>query len=201
MQGYYDHHPLVTLDRHFVVASYLGAETRQIGYQLAALTGLGVSDLDRTIEHQAGRSIHALVRQDGEGRYRRLEQRMLSRLLNARPASIITLGDGTLIDVDNRRQVLEQSDLVVLDLDLANCYWRLLSKTPHERDDWHALYPGSIVSWEQIRPFHALRQPGFVEAHHRIDLCGMARSEAVKQLMGILEQPQASSPRKNDSWA
>ena len=50
MQGYYDHHPLVTLDRHLVVAGYFGAENRQIGYQLAALTGLGFSDLDRTIE-------------------------------------------------------------------------------------------------------------------------------------------------------
>ncbi len=51
MDDDYDPYPITTLDRHLAVAGYLSAETRQIGYQLAALTGIGAVDLDRKIEH------------------------------------------------------------------------------------------------------------------------------------------------------
>ena len=188
MQGYYDYHPLVTLDRHLVVAGYFGAETRQIGYQLAALNGLGFSDLDRTIEHYAGKSIWELVWTEGEERYRRLERRHLRRLLAARPLGVITLGDGTLIDEANRRRVLDEAHLVVLDLDLPNCYWRIKGGPLADEEYWHPLYPGPIERFEQIRPFHELREPGFAEASHRIDLRGKGRSEAVDRLMEIVAQ-------------
>ncbi|MEM7355902.1 MAG: shikimate kinase [Acidobacteriota bacterium] len=184
--GYYDHHPTVRLDRHFVIAGYFVQETRQIGYQVAALTGLGVSDLDRKIEHHVGCSIQELLREQGEERYRALECRWLGRLLGESPPGIITLGDGALIDAANRKQVLRNAELVALDLDLPNCYWRVQQNQTDDSADWHPLYPGPILSWEQIRPFHELRRPGFAEAHHRIDIRGKARAELVEQLMGLL---------------
>lgn len=193
MRDYYDPHPLAVLDRHFVVAGYLGAETRRIGYQLAALTGLGVTDLDRKIEHHAGKSIWELIWNDGEARYRQLERRYLARLLAERPCGILTLGDGTLIDEENRSRVLEAARLVVLDLDLANCYWRIKSTGLGEKDFWHPLHTGPVERYEQIRPFHELRAPGFSQAHHRIELRGKGRSEVVNQLMALVEGPDPES--------
>lgn len=186
MSDYYDHHPLVTLDRHLAVAGYFGDETRQIGYQLAALTGLGVSDLDRTIEHHAGKSVWELIWTEGEERYRSLERDHLGRLLAARPLSILTLGDGTLIDEGNRRRVLDNAYLVALDLDLPNCYWRIKRGPLGQKEYWHPLYAGPIERFEQIRPFHELRRPGLAEAHHHIDLRGLKRNEVVGQLMQLV---------------
>ncbi len=188
MADYYDHRPLVQLERHLVLSGYFGAETRQIGYQLAALTGVGVTDLDRTIEHFAGKSVWELIWTEGEGRYRYLEQQYLQRLLAAEPYEVITLGDGALIDKVNRRQVFERAHLVVLDLDLAGCYWRIRNSPTSDNDYWHPLYAGPVERFEQVRPFYELRQPGFERAHHRIDLGSQGRGKAVDQLIGILER-------------
>ena len=195
MHGYYDHHPLVTLDRHLVVAGYFGAETRQVGFQLASLTGLGVSDLDRTIEHYAGKSIPAVIWEEGEEYYRLQERRYLERLLAARPWEILSLGDGTLIDPANRMRVLAVADLVILDRDLANCYWWIKRHPPEEGADWHPLYPGALERIEQLRPFQQRRQPGFAQAHLRIDLAGKGRREVVDQLIAFIEGNSGKSPR------
>ncbi|MEL7061035.1 MAG: shikimate kinase, partial [Acidobacteriota bacterium] len=97
MNDYYSHHPLVSLDRHVVLAGFVTEETRGIGYRLAALTGLPVTDLDRSIEHVAGQSVWKLIWNEGEARYRELERVALRRALDDRPLGIITLGDGTLL--------------------------------------------------------------------------------------------------------
>ena len=103
-----------------------------------------------------------------------------------KPRAIITLGDGALIDEANRRRVLAEARLVVLDLDLANCYWRIQSTSLGEKDFWHPLYAGPVERFEQIRPFYELREPGFTQAHHRIELRGKGRGEVVEDLMAML---------------
>ena len=186
VSAYYDHHPLVHLDRHLVLAGYVSSDTRKIGYQLAALTGLGVMDLERTIEHFAGMSIPKLMHTEGEVHYRRLERKHLRRLLDGQPRGIITLGDGTLIDSTNRQWVLGETKLVVLDLDLPSCYWRLRRGATEDMDHWHPLYAETLERFEQVRPFHQLRQPGFAEAPQRIDLGRHGRGAAVDQLMALI---------------
>ena len=186
MDGYYDHHPLVNLDKPLALAGYLADESRLVGYQLASLTGLPVIDLDRKIEHHAGKSIWDLIWNDGESRYRQLEQQYLESVLRERPCGVLSLGDGTLIDDDNRRRVLAEAHLVVLDLDLPNCYWRLKSGPRGDREFWHPLVPGPVERPEQLRPFHAAREPGFAEAPHRIELRGKRRSDVVDQLQALI---------------
>ncbi len=187
MRDYYDPHPVTTLDRHLVIAGYLSDETRRIGYQLAALTGLGALDLDRKIEHHTGKSVWELIWYEGESRYRRLEKKYLGRLLAEKPRGILTLGDGALIDEASRRQVLEQACLVVLDLDLPNCYWRIKSTDLGEKDFWHPLHAGPVERFEQIRPFYEQRRPGFAQAHHRIEMPGKGRHEVVESRMKIVD--------------
>lgn len=185
MDGYYDYTPLASLGKHLVIAGYIGEETRLIGYQLASLTGLPVTDLDRKVEHHAGKSVWELIWSEGEGRYRNLEQEHLRGLLAARPFSILTLGDGALIAAENRRLVAG-CHLVALDLDLANCYWRLKSGVARDRENWHPLYPGPLERFEQLRPFYDLRAPGLAAADHQIPLRGKGRNEVVAALIELL---------------
>lgn len=186
MSHYYDYHPLVSLDRPLVLSGFLGAECRRIGYQLAALTGLTVTDLDRAIEHEAGQSVWKLILMEGENRYRELERENLQRQLRARPAGILTLGDGTLIDPENRRRVLAGSRWVLMDLDLANCFWRLTAESETPIQHWHPLYAGPLTSPDLLRPFYDLRRPGFDQAPERIDLSGKPGHRAVEELMAML---------------
>lgn len=186
LSGYYDYHALVDLDRHLVLAGYISAESRQIGYQLAALTGLTANDLDRTVEHEAGKSVRELILLEGEERYRELERRMLQRLLTARPFGVLSLGDGALVDAQNRGLVLEASRFVLLDLDLANCFWRMTTHSKGSRRDWHPLLAGPLTSPEQVRPFFESRRPGFAAAHDRIDSRGKHHRQVVKELLAMI---------------
>ena len=45
---------------------------------------------------------------------------------------------------------------------------------------------GPVERFEDVRPFHELREPGFREAHHRIELRGKDRSGVVEALMEIV---------------
>lgn len=188
MRDYYDPHPTVTLDSHLVLAGYFGPETRQVAFQLAAMTGLGVTDLDRKIEHHAGKSIEDLIWSEGEASYRRLERQYLESLLAERPNAILSLGDGALIDAANRSRVLEGARLIVLDLDLPNCFWRFKSGAIGSPEWSHPLHPGPIEHFEDLRPYHARRAPGFAEAHYRLEIRGKKRTAVVAMLMEIVEE-------------
>lgn len=187
MSGYYDYEPLLDLDRPLALAGYLSAETRVIGYRLAALTGLPSVDLDRTIEHFTGMSVWNLIWTEGEERYRELERRYLRSALDAKPAGILTLGDGALIDDDNRELVLAKSHLVTLELDLANCYWRLKASPRTHQEFWHPLHDEPLDGVERLRPFHARRAPGMAAGHHRIPVRGKGLGEIVSELMALAE--------------
>lgn len=187
LDGYYDYHPLLTLDRHIALAGYIGEETRIIGYRLAAITGLPVLDIDRTIEHAAGQSVWKLIWTETEAQYRNLERRELQRALAARPFSLITLGDGTLLDPVNRKRLLEQTHVIALDLDLANTYWRLQASEHAARDFWHPLHAGPLTRLEQVRPYFEIRQTALEPIPHRVDLRGLTKGSAVAALQQLLE--------------
>ncbi|MEM9595292.1 MAG: shikimate kinase [Acidobacteriota bacterium] len=193
MDGYYDHHPLVHLDRHVAIAGLIGDETRTIGYRLAALTGLPVMDVDRSIEHTAGMSVWNLIWKETEARYRELEREHLERALTSRPLGIITLGDGTLIDEDNRRTVLESADLVSLELDLPNCYWRLKTRPTAEMDFWHPLHAGPLERFDQVKPYVERRLPGLESAPHRIQIRGKDKGVIVDELRRLVETLSAQT--------
>lgn len=181
-EDYYDYAPQLKLHRHLVVAGYIGSESRAIGHRLAAFTGLPFADLDRKIEHYAGRSVWDLLWQEGETRYRTLEREILTRELAARPLGVLVLGDGTLIDPRLRQQVLREATLLHLDLDLANCYWRLKANLADDAEHWHPLYPGPLDSLEQLQPFYDRRQQSFEKADHRIELRGKHPTVAAEEI-------------------
>lgn len=193
MDGYYDHGPTVDLDRPVALAGYVTEETRVMGYRLAALLGLPAVDLDRRIEGQTGRSVWSVIWDDTEVRYRQLEREHLRRALGERPCSIVTLGDGTLMDPTNRALVLRESHLVALDLDLPNCYWRLKASSAADLSFWHPLHPGPLQRFEQVRPFWEARAPGFAEAPHHIEMPGKDKGDVVAALQALVERLAASS--------
>lgn len=188
MEGYYDHGPLIQLDKPVALAGYLTEETRVVGYRLSALLGLPSIDLDRRIEHHGGRSVWSMIWDESEARYRQLERQELRRALRERPCGILSLGDGTLMDEENRRLVHRHSHLVALDLDLANTYWRLKASERSDQAFWHPLYAGPLERIDQVRPFWNERSPHLAEAPHRIELPGRDKGHLVAALETLVQQ-------------
>lgn len=188
MEGYYDYGPVVALRRHIVLGGLLGEETRMVAYRAAALLGLSAVDIDRNVEHDAGRSVWDLIWQRGEDDYRRLERQHIERALAARPFTMVSVGDGALIDEGLRANILDASHLIVLDVDLANCFWRIKGMDRAATDYWHPLHAGPLERIEQVRPFYQRRRPGLDAAAHRLPLGGSSAHRAVDALVGLVKQ-------------
>ena len=129
LSNYYEHGPLVLLQRPIVLIGFLGVDQHGLGRDLAALSGLPLVEVDRWIEHAAGQSLVSLVQTQGIEALRQLEDRFLAQALTTRPPGIVVLGDGALIKEANLRQVLDKATLVYLKLSLASTYWKLRHQT------------------------------------------------------------------------
>jgi hypothetical protein len=155
MDGYYDHGPLVLVERPVVVTSPLREFTRAVAYRTASLLGLPFHDIDRLVEHQAGKTIEQLVLEEGEGAYRSAEAKCLATALEQRLGGIIALADQDTawLGTGGSR---ERSDciLVILDFELPNLYWRIQTTArDRQTSHWHPLFEGMPQSVSDIRPF------------------------------------------------
>ena len=102
------------LDRPVALAGFLGARVPLTGAMLATGTGLPLVDLDRVVEHEAGRSLRRVPLELGAGAMAELEGRVLARVLQERPPPIIALGYDTLNDAGNRALLLRQAQLIYI---------------------------------------------------------------------------------------
>lgn len=185
MTDYYSYESKLVLDHHLALAGHLSEDTRRVGSTVSSLTGLPLRDVDRLVEHRAGMSLWELVARHGEERYRSLEHRELQRALEDTPPGVLVLGDGTLIDEGNRRRVNECCRLVVLHLDMANCYWRLRSRVGDGL--WHPVERGRLAGIETLRPFFDERRAGFRAAQHTIEWNGRSHRDMAKEVLRLLE--------------
>lgn len=193
MQGYYDDHPLVTLSRHLALAGLITPDTRRIAHQLACLNGLAFYDLDRLVEHHAGKTVYALALTRGPEHYREVERQVLRSVLADRPLGVVALGDGTLLDAASCRRVDAETTLIALERDLPNCYWRLQALKEKFPDDvWHPLHLQPLVDIEQVRPFYDERQPTLAGADHTVRLDGRPMKEAIATLMELVSEISAT---------
>jgi shikimate kinase len=153
MEGYYDCGPLVLLDRPVALTGFIGSKLPQIASSVVALTGLPLADLDRWIEHEAGTAVEGMVLRQGEIAMRRMESRLLDRALESRPPGIIVLGEGTLLDSDNRRKIRRHAKLVYIELSIFELYAALRAEWAHAPMKHCHLFvdpPGDIAEVESL---------------------------------------------------
>lgn len=142
---YYDPSPRFSLSRPILIAGQLGARTRLIGRSFCARTGLPFVDIDRKIEHEAGRSLTQIAEVEGPARVANWARFILDRFARERPRSVIVL-DRAWPEIDSKQQLTNRVDFVhvllprgvLFDLMREELYgpasW-LLYREPEERRD------------------------------------------------------------------
>lgn len=170
MDGYYDPHPLVTLDRPFAVLAIVTDDARRIGHWLASIEGLPLLDLDRHIEHSTGRSIWELVAHAGEAAYRAHERDYLARALRATPPGVIVAGDGLILDPSARAELNRAARWVALTSSLETAVDRLRQNAHPQTGFWHPTRPEVLLDAAQVDRFWARRMEALTEAPARINL-------------------------------
>ena len=107
------------LDRPIVMVGLMGAGKTSIGRALARRLGIPFVDSDKEIEAAAGCSVVDIFAMYGEAEFRRVEQRVIMRLLDTPPVQkVISTGEGAFITPSVRETVLKNALTIWLKADL-----------------------------------------------------------------------------------
>ena len=118
------------IDRPVVMVGLMGAGKTSVGRALARRLGIPFVDSDKEIEAAAGCSVVDIFAMYGEEEFRRVERRVIERLLDTPPAlKVISTGEGAFITPAIRQMMQERALTVWLRADLD-----LLVKRTRSRD-------------------------------------------------------------------
>lgn len=115
------------------ITGFMGSGKSSVARALAKLLSYEVIDLDNVIELDEGRSVRAIIDEDGEPLFRELEQRALGIVLQTPGNAVIALGGGTWIVEANRKMIREaQATSVWIDAPFDLC-WKRIAETAEQR--------------------------------------------------------------------
>ena len=104
------------------LTGFMGSGKSRTGKELARLLGWEFVDLDRYIEHKAGKSIAEIFEADSEEYFRALEAEAVRDLVTMRQITgeslVLSLGGGTIMTGAIRPLILEQTFCVYLQTSL-----------------------------------------------------------------------------------
>jgi shikimate kinase len=107
------------IDKPIVMVGLMGAGKTSVGRALARKLGIPFVDSDKEIEAAAGCSVVDIFSLYGEAEFRRVEQRVIARLLDTPPAlKVISTGEGAFITPAIREMVLNRALSIWLRADL-----------------------------------------------------------------------------------
>ena len=109
----------LVLSKPIVMVGLMGAGKTSIGRALARHLGIPFVDSDKEIEKAAGCSVVDIFSMYGEKEFRRVEEKVIERLIDTPPLiKVISTGEGAFITDSVRKIVLERALTIWLKADL-----------------------------------------------------------------------------------
>ncbi|MEC7291412.1 MAG: shikimate kinase [Pseudomonadota bacterium] len=115
--------------RTVALVGLMGAGKSTVGRRLATKLGRPFVDSDDEIEKAAGLSVADIFALHGEDEFRRVEHRVLERLLNG-PPQVVATGGGAYLKPETREMMREHAITVWLNADLETL-WKRVSRRNH----------------------------------------------------------------------
>ncbi|HEX8776353.1 MAG TPA: shikimate kinase [Pyrinomonadaceae bacterium] len=178
----------MTRESRILITGFMGAGKTTVGAALARRLDCRMLDLDEYIERREGRSVQAIIDEEGEARFRQIEARALREALEDDTARIIMLGGGTWMSDDNRALIAEHTGFTVwLDTPFELCWQRITragETRPLARDRQQArrLYQSRRNIYELAQLRMSLREADDAEtiATEILNALGTTRDEKVE---------------------
>ena len=109
----------IVLDRPIVMVGLMGAGKTSVGRALARQLGVPFVDSDKELEAAAGCSVVDIFSMYGEKEFRRVEQKVIGRLLDTPPViKVISTGEGAFITPAVREMLAKSALTIWLKADL-----------------------------------------------------------------------------------
>lgn len=115
--------------RTVALVGLMGAGKSTVGRRLAVQLGRTFYDSDDEIEKAAGLSVADIFALHGEEEFRRVERRVLERLLSG-PPHVLATGGGAYMSAETRQLMRDKAVTVWLNADLETL-WKRVSKRSH----------------------------------------------------------------------
>jgi len=112
---------------NIIILGMMGCGKSTIGRMLASKLSMKFLDADSEIEEAAGRNIAEIFADYGEEEFRRLEQRVIERVLNEGPV-LLALGGGAFMADETRKVISENALSIWIKADLDLLLKRVLKK-------------------------------------------------------------------------
>jgi shikimate kinase/3-dehydroquinate synthase len=158
--------------RALVFIGFMGAGKTTGARAAAAALGVRALDTDRELEQRLGTTIEDYFASHGERAFREAEEALVTELLEAPPAPVISLGGGSVASA-RVRELLAQHTVVLLDVDEDTAWRRAGGKRrPLARDR------------ERFAALHAERAPLYESLADAVLLDGGA--DTVRRAAGVL---------------
>jgi shikimate kinase len=134
-------------EERILITGFMAAGKTTIAAALAQRLACPMLDLDQLIVEREGRSIGTIIDEDGEARFREVEENALREALVDGTARVIALGGGTWTKEGNRALIAEHRAFAVwLDTPFALCWRRIVQAgadarpLARDKESAHRLY-------------------------------------------------------------
>ncbi len=173
--------------RSLVLVGMPGSGKSSIGRRLGQRLGLGFSDADTEIERAANMTIPELFQTKGEAEFRKGEQKVIARLLEAGP-QVIATGGGAFMNEDTRARIRERGLSIWLKADVETLLKRVRRKS--NRPLLQTADPEAT-----LRNLLATREPVYAQADLCVTSSEVPHEEVVEAIVNrlteTLAEPQA----------
>ena len=96
------------LSKSIVLTGIMGSGKSAIGKVLSEMMGVPLSDTDKIIEKEVGKTIYEIFHDSGEKYFRQVEEKVVGRLLE-KAAHIISTGGGSILSSTTRNAIKSKS--------------------------------------------------------------------------------------------
>jgi len=176
-------------DRSIVLVGMMGSGKSAIGKMLARKLQLEFKDADEEIELAAGRSVADIFSEYGEPEFRRLEERVISRLVTEGPI-VLALGGGAFLNDETRKNILDKGLSIWLNADFETLYERVMRK-PGKRPLLTKGNPREILSELMTK-----REPIYALSNLYVTSVPGTKSDMRNHLLNRLDEYLAESAKE-----
>lgn len=170
-------------DRFVILTGFMGTGKSSVARSVAQSLSLPLVDLDQEIVKSTGRPITQIFAEDGEARFREIEQYCLEQVLAGAPAVVAT-GGGVVISAANRRLMRSAGFVVNLTASLDQVMRRLEGCTERPLlagDDAEARMKNLMDQREQF----------YNDADIRIDTDGKSVEDVAAEILNYCKELSA----------
>lgn len=173
----------VPKDRHSRIAliGLRGAGKSTLGVKLAQAMKAPFIELDREIAKEAGMDLSEIFSLYGQGGYRRIEHRVLERILGEYPRAVLSVGGGVV------------SEKETYDRLLASCFTVWVKANPEDymarvtaQGDFRAMAEND-EAMEDLRHILEAREPYYRKADLHLDTSGESAEQSFQKLRTALQ--------------